>query len=265
LHQKIFMKTKIWLAAIFLLLSMSTSCIAATKEPVPAGTNSLRVVQIGVMSVERAAHQATLLNNGQVLVTGGCARQGCEIYHASTEIFNPATGSFHAASPMSTPRAGHVAILLPDGRVLVAGGWTGQGATASAEIYDPATGVWTAAGDMLDARESLTAVPLPDGPVLITGGSGGLNDPASAEVFDPVTSTFSAVGPMKTNHYLTTPLADGRVLVTGGQNAAGAILRSAEIFDPATNKFYPTGEMSVPRFKHADDQRLPDFILLDEP
>jgi hypothetical protein len=231
------------------------------QEPTPVVPELLRVSPIGAISVERAAHQATLLQTGQVLITGGCAGRGCDLYHASAELFDPAAQSFRPAPPMSTPRAGHVAVSLSDGRVLVAGGWTGQGATASAEVYDPATGRWTPVGDMADARESLMAVSLPDGRVLITGGSGGVDDLASAEVFDPAASTFSAVGPMRTNHYLVTALADGRVLVTGGQDAAGEILSTAEIFDPATGQFRPTGEMATPRVKHAA-ALLPDGRVL---
>lgn len=216
----------------------------AQNDAIPA---PLQVTKIGAMSIERAAHQATLLQTGQVLITGGCAQRGCERFHASTELFDPDTQTFRPATPMFTPRAGHAAVALPDGRVLVAGGWTGEEATASAEIYDPVTGEWTAVADMNTTRESLMAVPLPDGRVLISGGL----DPAPAELFDPATATFSAIKQTETNHYLATAMADGRVLVTGGQNAAGETLRSAATFDPIANTFQPTGEMAVPRVKHA--------------
>lgn len=245
------MKTRLWLAATLLVIFSSAGCEVGADAPLPAEVPSLAVAQIGAMSVERAAHQATVLETGQVLVTGGCAGQGCDRYHASVELFDPTTQSFQPAPPMSTPRAGHAAASLTDGRVLIVGGWTGQGASASAEVYDPATGQWTVVGEMIDGRESLMAVPLPDGRVLIAGGSDGVRDLASAEVFDPGTSTFSSVGPMGTNHYLATALADGRVLLTGGQRADGATLRSAEIYDPAWGTFQPAGEMAVARIKHA--------------
>ena len=266
------MNVKRWLALALLVLLGVAACGMATKlpaseptklptsEPTSIVPQPVRVVQIGAMLEERAAHQTTLLQMGQVLVTGGCAGRGCDRYLDAVELFDPATQSFQPGPPMSVPRAGHVAIALLDGRVLVAGGWTGQDATASAEVYDPATGQWTAVGDMTDARESLMAVPLADGRVLMTGGSGGADDLASAEVFDPATSAFTAVGPMGTNHYLATALVDGRVLLTGGQDASGEILRSAEIFDPATGEFQTIGEMAVPRIKHAaallDDGRI---------
>lgn len=220
------------------------------------------VAPIGRMSVERAGHQATLLETGQVLITGGCGGPGCDTIHASCELYDPVARRFLPAPEMSTPRASHAGVALADGRVLVAGGWDGSAATASAEIYDPKDNRWTPAGNMTAPRASGIAVRLQSGRVLIVGGGDGrLGTLASAEIFDPATSRFSPVAPMKTNHYLATALADGRVLVTGGQGADGQILRTAEVFDPSAKRFTPTGEMAEPRVKQAA-ARLPDGRVL---
>jgi hypothetical protein len=52
---------------------------------------------------------------------------------------------------MSVPRAAHTATLLPDGRVLIAGGFRKEGSReisiSSVEIYDPATNTF-GGGDM---------------------------------------------------------------------------------------------------------------------
>lgn len=246
------MKTKIRWGAGLLALSGIAWTVGPSTESGRSGTMAPRVIRIAKMSVDRAGHQATLLENGEVLITGGCAGRGCDRVLASAELYDPATRSFRPVAPLTTPRASHTATILPDGRVLASGGWTGRRATASAEVYDPATSRWMAAGKMTEARASHIAVPLTDGRVLMMGGGGGrLGDLTTAEVFDPATATFSAVGRMRTNHYLATRLADGRVLVTGGQGAPGEILRSAEIFDPTTDEFQPTGSMAVPRVKHA--------------
>jgi hypothetical protein len=247
------MKTTMWLAPAPIVLFVG-AFVVVTKEPFSADQDSPQVIRIGAMSVERAAHQATLLKTGQVLVTGGCAGRGCNPIHASAELYDPVTRSFQAAAAMATPRASHAAVVLPDGRVLVSGGWTGRDATASAEIYDPATSRWTSADDMSVPRMSPIAAPLPGGRVLMLGGEVTTGAPlASAEVFDPTTSTFSAVGPMQTprGSHVAVPLADGLVLVIGGHRARGEILRSAETFDPATGEFQPTGNMAVSRHKHA--------------
>ncbi|HEX6795157.1 MAG TPA: kelch repeat-containing protein [Casimicrobiaceae bacterium] len=85
----------------------------------------------GPMNARRTAHTATLLPNGQVLVTGGSDSNG-----ASSELYDPMTGTWHVAASMQVARSGHTATLLPDGRVLVVGGSAGN-ALASAEIFEP--------------------------------------------------------------------------------------------------------------------------------
>jgi len=61
------------------------------------------------------------------------------IFYKSTELYDPAKGKFERAGDMTMARVGHAAVLLPSGKVLIAGGWIGQGCTDSAELYDPAT------------------------------------------------------------------------------------------------------------------------------
>jgi hypothetical protein len=256
--------------AVGCLLVAASLGLAAAGGPAPPTTlapqrerrGALRVAPIGSMAVARAAHQATLMRNGRVLITGGCTGPHCGRVLSSVEVFDAATHSFRSAAPMAVPRASHAAALLPDGRVLVAGGWDGRRAVASAEIYDPLADHWSPAGRMTAARASPIAVELASGRVLVFGGGDGrLGNQASAEVFDPATARFAMVGRARTNHYLATRLADGRVLLTGGQDAHGDILRSAEILDPTTGTVTPTGDMVVARVKHAA-ALLPDGDVL---
>ncbi|NIO67542.1 MAG: hypothetical protein GTN71_00380, partial [Anaerolineae bacterium] len=82
-----------------------------------------------------------------------------------------APGTWTATGNLNTARGGPTATLLPDGKVLVAGGFGGTGGYLnSAEVYDPATGAWTASGNLNTAREAHTATLLPDGKVLVAGG-----------------------------------------------------------------------------------------------
>src|SRR6201997_3259994 len=88
-------------------------------------------------------------------------------------------GSITPISPMLEPRSGQTATLLPNGKVLIAGGMRrNQDFYRSAELYDPATGKFQHAGDMNLARVGHVAVLLRSGQVLIAGGwiGGGTSD-----------------------------------------------------------------------------------------
>src|SRR6516164_3283989 len=112
--------------------------------------------------------------------------------------------TFTATGAMAAARSGHTATLLPNGKVLLAGGsqtirtlMLADYVLASAELYDPSTGYFTAAGDMTVPRAAHTATLLPNGQVLIAGGASPLpldNSVASTEIYDPSTRTFTATG-----------------------------------------------------------------------
>ncbi len=95
---------------------------------------------------------------------------------------------------LSTARYHHSATLLPNGKVLVAGGFDINGSSASAELYDPVNGIWSVTGSLNTSRVSHTATLLPNGMVLVAGGSSDFVATASAELYDSATGTWSITG-----------------------------------------------------------------------
>ena len=164
--------------------SKSVTGTIATKAPAQApGTWQAT----GSLATARYLYTATLLPNGQVLVAGGGANCFfCDVL-ASAELYDPVSGMWTVTGSLATARREHTATLLPNGKVLVAGGYNGD-LLSSAELYDPATGLWTRTGSMATARYSHSATLLPNGKVLVAGGfDSGFNGLASAELYDPAT------------------------------------------------------------------------------
>jgi Kelch motif len=206
------------------------------------------------MTVPRAAHTATLLANGQVLVAGGCSIDSCELdaRGATTELFDPQTQRFREGPRMGVPRVSHIAARLVDGRVLIAGGWTTSAPTASAEVFDPSARRFAATGSLRIARGGATATVLRDGRVLVTGGSAGGRVTPSAELYDPATGRFAVTGSMRfaRGGHVAVRLKDGRVLVVGGSDGS-RVLAATEVYEPRTGSFRPGPRLRVARHKHA--------------
>ena len=106
--------------------------------------NEISVSDTGSMSTPRRQHNAVILANGQVLAVGGTSGPGYNNGATgvlSSEVWDPIKGTFKTLASMTTKRMYHsIAILLPDARVLAAGG--GRGTTdapdeASGEVFSP--------------------------------------------------------------------------------------------------------------------------------
>ena len=183
----------------------------------------------------------------------------CATTMFAATVIDQASGKWNTTGNLSTGRFGINAILLKDGKVLVAGG-IGNSFTvlSSAEVYDPADGQWSATGSMTTARAYYGATLLVDGRVLVTGGC---TEPtcyhatSSAEIFDPATGAWQSTGNMSTErwNFTATLLQNGNVLAVGGctLSPCSSPTQTTELYDPTTGGWSPSGSLPLGRSQHA--------------
>jgi hypothetical protein len=255
-----------WLAIVFIM----TLCACDTSDPQPFPSSTLplprpsetpdgvlgQIVPVARMSSPRAVQSSTRLWDGTVLIAGGCSDPGCELGSAAgstAEVFDPTTETFSAVGDLGGFRDDHSAILLGDGRVLLAGGWGPEGVLESTELYEPGSRTFSAGPSMTTPRAGFTAVPLADGRILLAGGFlDNAPTTAAADLFDPSRDAITRTGSLREPRgaYAAARLPDGRVLIAGGLSNGG-VVASAETYDPRTGAFERTGAMDVPRYKSA--------------
>jgi N-acetylneuraminic acid mutarotase len=208
------------------------------------------------LNTARFGHTATLLSNGEVLVVGGVGgpyNASSLDYLCSAEIYNPANNQWTTisssllnsaefynpsnktwtvtTSPMNVPRYAHTATLLPNGEVLVAGGFDSSGNPVNtAELYNPATEMWTPTGSLNTPRAAHTATLLPNGLVLVVGGEDSSDVLADAELFNPMTGKWTVTSSPATacEFHTATLLPDGQVLIVGGEDNGGNSLNNSQ-------------------------------------
>jgi N-acetylneuraminic acid mutarotase len=130
----------------------------------------------GDLAVARKGHQATLLPDGRVLVTGGDAVPAIPYRVeslATAEVYDPDTGVWTRVADLpGGGRSGHRCVRTPRGAVVI-GGVGRPRATAGFRdvvVFDPATGTWAATGALTTGRWDFPAVSLADGRVFVVGG-----------------------------------------------------------------------------------------------
>ncbi len=196
--------------------------------------------------VRRAVHVTLDRSDGRVRVDTTLDDAGL----AYPIVVDP---SWTTAGSLSGPRSAHVATLLPDGRVLVAGGasvpslgdFAPSSALTTAEIYDPASSSWSATGSMAKPHFHAALTVLADSRILVTGNGNG---DTSAEIYDPGTKAWSLAAPMKEGRgrHISVRLATGEVFVAGGYFSS-----TAEVYNPSVNVWTLINSSSVPRFGSA--------------
>ncbi|HVK62892.1 MAG TPA: kelch repeat-containing protein, partial [Polyangium sp.] len=219
------------------------------------------------LNLARWNHTATRLQNGKVLIAGGSPQSDANIRTATVEIYDPVTGTFTAAAPMTMPRTYHTATLLLNGKVLVVGGQSPD--SQSAEVYDPATDQWTSTPNMGAAHARHDAALLLGGQVAVVGGRSGASGSAGVaqiDLYDPATNTWSTGGVLSKGRFdlRVTTLLDGKVLVTGGvvTSPSTAYVATAELCDPLAGNCAALPAMSEPRGLHTATRLLDGGVLV---
>jgi galactose oxidase-like protein/Kelch motif protein len=203
-----------------------------------------------------SSQAATLMPNGMVLVTGGSTDMGFATTGA--EVFDPATNRWQPSTwPMATPRYGHTASLLPDGRVVLVGGYSiqpevsgGRGypngeLLTTSEIFDLRGNTLVRVGYSTIPRLEHSSTLLRNGLVLVVGSAYASD--ADSQLFDPRNTADWVSTGRRMDRYLHTAtlLGDGRVLVAGGYGVGSA--STAWVYSPvsATTASTPTQLLQI--------------------
>jgi hypothetical protein len=234
---------------------------------------------------ERVGAVSAPLPGGRALLAGGSPFfQGDSLPPGPLKtalIYSPTTRTWTKAPNMNTARTDATATVLPDGRVLVAGGYDRRVTTspnlpyplvdilplASSQFFNPTSSTWTSGPALGHGRFGHSAIALKGGQVLVVGGA-DQQDPErllnSAELYDPVTKKWLGAGTIGAprTQFTLTALTDGRVLLAGGLAADGStVLRSTLLFDPANGIWSPGPDLADARTGHAAAV-LPDGRVL---
>ncbi len=244
--------------------SASTNDALNTAETYRASTGAWTTTT-GNLAVARSQHAATLLDGpechaagppaycGKVLVVGGYSGPPTTPL-SSAELYDPAARTWTTTGSMLHTARQTSAVLMADGKVLVAGGDGNN--RVKTEIYDPVSGNWSGTGDLNIGRERHSLVLLANGRVLAASGTRPGDPPYlstpqwagdSAELFNPATGTWTLLpdrldGAARNNHD-TAVLPSGKVLLSGG--GRGGL--TAELFDPADNTWRSAGLLNTSR------------------
>ena len=234
----------------------STGNVAVTVNGLTSSGASFAVGMS--LNTSRYLHTSTLLPNGQVLIAGGesCPAAGSCTYLNTAELYDPSTQAFSYTGSMATARVS-AAVLLPNGTVLIAGGYTCDSSgncvsLSSAEIYNPNDGTFSSAGNMNVDRYEHTMTLLPDGTVLIAGGesctsTSSCNALNSAEIYDPIANTFTMSNAVLNyaRFGATAVWSSGKLLVVGGSNGS-SLPGPTEFY--ASTFFYQYPNLNTPRY-----------------
>jgi hypothetical protein len=238
-----------------LVFGGSTSTVQPPfAEIVDARTGATR--HGGGMMLPRAQHAAVRLADGRVAAVGGSNRN-------SIELWTPATNTWsRAGNRMAHVRQHATASLLPDGRVLIVGGYTEGSGYVFAELFDPANQTFTPVANAPAERRWLhAALTLADGSVLVVGGENDGGALGNVWRYEPATARFVAQPPLAAPRSIVRAVTGpgDEVLMYGGEQEPDVGLATGAGWRAGTPRELPA--MPAPRAWHSLT-RLSDGRLL---
>jgi hypothetical protein len=217
----------------------------------------------GQMHYARGYHQAILLSNNNVLLLGGGKTNANDPDPGTTvELYEPSSGSFSLVGNLNEKMIYHTATLLPNGKILIAGGYNDNGLISQAELYNPGTNTATFTGSLINLRSNHTATLLPNGKVFIVGGRNGNDYLTSSELYDFNSGVFVPTGPMNIGRadHAVALLTNGKVLVAGGGDPAN----TAELYDPTNSMLTPVADSYIKQGAQNENEGASTFLRLQQ-
>ena len=215
------------------------------------------------MPVQQYGYAMAGLLNGSVLVAGGQGTAGGVSVLATTWLYSPQLNTWRKVGNLHVARSGATAVVLTDGRVLIAGGYVPLatpiqlpngtdylGLSSSAETFDPQTNAWSLVGSMHAARGAFALLALAHGVALAAGGCASTNQGFfeggavnNTELFDPATGAWTIASPLPEPRCGASALLlrDGRALLTGGLDLQGGSVTDAFVYDEQEHAWTAAG------------------------
>lgn len=199
------------------------------------------------------------LADGKVLIAGGADDTSVPL--ASAEVYDPVWETFTPTGALLSPRVNAGALLVPDGRVLVAGGRNQsafEGLT-STEWYDPNSGTFSLGPPLLSPCASTSMAPLTGGSLLVLAGL------SHAERYDPSDGQFHKASGLPLFLNGQTPLVGlpgAKLLAVGGDDGAANTTAWCFVYDPGAGTFAPTGSMGSSRGWHQAVSLISGSVLV---
>ena len=212
---------------------------------IPAAVFGQQWKLIAPMQDGRAGFAIAVLNNGEIIVSGGASLSGVL---RSTEIYDTKMNTWSSTGDLNIGRRGTAFTKLFDGRMYYASGLIDMGTsvTSTCEIYDPLTGIWSLTANVLESREGGSAITLPNGNVLNVAGTDGVGYfRRSCEIFDPMLQTEKftdsiSVGQFGNVVFLDTNTQKVIMISDHTNGSSGPWFNETEEYDIASSKWSVT-------------------------